>query len=85
MIRKVVLEGCLGDWSKKSYVRNLAEKAGTGKIEFYAVDTRDIEDENGTLYVTPVKFVNKKRDWKPYLPQHTCSEENSDRTNQNDD
>ena len=66
MIRKVVLEGCLGDWSKKSYVRNLAEKAGTGKIEFYAVDTRDIEDENGTLYVTPVKFVNKKRDWNTY-------------------
>ena len=63
---KVVLEGCLGDWSKKSYVKNLAEKAGTGKIELYAVDTRDVEDEDGRLYVTPVKFVNKKRDWNTY-------------------
>ena len=65
MIKKVVLEGCLGDWSKKSYVKNLAEKAGTGKIEFYAVDTRDI-DEDDTLYEHPVKFINKKRDWNTY-------------------
>jgi predicted dehydrogenase len=58
MVKRVVLEGCLGDWSRKSYTKPLAERARKGKISLYAVDTRDITDEI-ELY-DPVIFVNKK-------------------------
>lgn len=62
MDKKVVLEGCLGDWSKKSYIESLAERARLGKIELYAVDVRDIrEDEDkAEYYKIPVIFVNRK-------------------------
>ena len=62
MDKKVVLEGCLGDWSKKSYIEPLAERARLGKIELYAVDVRDIkEDEDkAEYYKIPVIFVNRK-------------------------
>lgn len=59
MVKRVVLEGCLGDWSRKSYIKPLAERARKGKIHLYAVDTRDIIDET-ELYEPPVIFVNKK-------------------------
>lgn len=60
----VVLEGCLGDWSKKSYIEKLAEKARQGSIELYAVDTRDIRkgEDKDKLYEPPVHFINKKSD-----------------------
>ncbi len=58
MVKRVVLEGCLGDWSRKSYIKPLAERAREGKIHLYAVDTRNITDEI-ELYEPPVTFVNK--------------------------
>ncbi len=60
MDTKVVLEGCLGDWSKRSYIKNLAEKARQGEIELYAVDTRDLRDEEIEDYEKPTIFINKK-------------------------
>ena len=62
MDKKVVLEGCLGDWSKKSYIEPLAERARLDTIELYAVDIRDIrEDEDkAEYYKSPVIFVNRK-------------------------
>jgi predicted dehydrogenase len=57
----VVLEGCLGDWSKKSYIKSLAEKAESSKIKLYAVDIRDLKknEDLKELYEGPVKFINK--------------------------
>lgn len=36
--KKVVLEGCNGDWSQKRYLPFLAEKAKKGEIELWALD-----------------------------------------------
>lgn len=66
MGKKVVLEGCLGDWSKKSYIKPLAEKAKQGKIVFYAVDVRDINDGEIKNYGNFLTFVNKKSDKSTY-------------------
>jgi len=62
MVKKVVLEGCLGDWSKKSYIEPLAERARQGTIELYAVDVRDIREDEDKVeyYESPVLFVNRK-------------------------
>ncbi|MGC1122851.1 MAG: Gfo/Idh/MocA family oxidoreductase [Candidatus Methanofastidiosia archaeon] len=59
--RVVVLEGCLGDWSKKSYIKSLAEKARSYKIKLYAVDIRNLRknEDQKELYKDPVKFINK--------------------------
>lgn len=62
MVKKVVLEGCLGDWSKKSYIEPLAERARQGTIELYAVDVRDIREgeDKAEYYESPVIFVDRK-------------------------
>jgi predicted dehydrogenase len=68
MGKKVVLEGYLGDWSRKSYFTYLAEKAkkdgGKSEIELYAVDIRDItSDDNMNMYNSKeysLHFVNKQ-------------------------
>jgi predicted dehydrogenase len=64
----VVLEGCLGDWAKKSYIEDLAERAEKSEIVLYAVDTRDRkkDEEEYKLYEKPVHFVNKVKDKKMY-------------------
>lgn len=68
MIKTVVLEGCLGDWSQKSYLESLAERARNDEIILYAVDTRDIQGDEAKseFYETPVKFINKKADRDRY-------------------
>ncbi|MBU7024370.1 MAG: hypothetical protein HXS40_09415, partial [Theionarchaea archaeon] len=55
----VVLEGCLGDWSKKSYMENLMMRAG--EIELYAVDVRNLEQEETSkqFQKNSVEFINK--------------------------
>jgi predicted dehydrogenase len=57
----VVLEGCLGDWSKKSYIKSLAEKAKSHEITLYAVDIRNFKknEDLRKLYKNPVRFINK--------------------------
>jgi predicted dehydrogenase len=57
----VVLEGCLGNWSKKSYMENLLMRAKTGEITLYAVDVMDIEknEDLEQLYGNSAEFINK--------------------------
>lgn len=37
-MKKVILEGCNGDWAQERYLPFLAEKAAKGEIELWAVD-----------------------------------------------
>lgn len=68
MVKKVVLEGYLGDWSKKSYFAYLVEKAkkdgGKREIELYAVDIRDIKKEDNVNIRNSkeysLHFINKQ-------------------------
>ena len=64
----VVLEGCLGDWAKKSYIEDLAERAKKREIVMYAVDVRDKEEseEKYDQYKKLVYFVNKVKDKTMY-------------------
>ncbi len=70
MTKKVVLEGCLGDWSKKSYIKNLAEKARQHQIKLYCVDVRDMkEDEDeirNLINLDFTEFINKKSNTSKY-------------------
>lgn len=66
VVRKVVLEGCLGDWSRKSYIGTLAQKARESEIVLYAVDTKDLKDIERTDYEDPIHFVNKESNWAAY-------------------
>ena len=38
MVKKVILEGCNGEWAQKYYLPFLVEEAGKGAIELWAVD-----------------------------------------------
>jgi predicted dehydrogenase len=64
----VVLEGCLGDWAKKSYIEDLAKRAEKREIVLYAVDVRDRkkDEEKYDQYRKLVYFVNKVKDKKMY-------------------
>jgi predicted dehydrogenase len=69
----IVLEGCLGDWSKKSYIGNLTKitERSKSKIELYTVDIRDIgecEDEIREYVenITSIQFINKKSNNSAY-------------------
>lgn len=65
MAKRVVLEGCLGHWSKKSYVEFLRKKADENKIKLFAVDIRDRRDDEIGLFEDK-EFVNKKADQVMY-------------------
>ena len=51
--KKIVLEGCNGDWAQKHYLPPLLEKAAKGAIELWAVDRKD-----------NVKLGGLQKDWQ---------------------
>jgi len=55
VVRRVVLEGCNGDWAQKHYLPFLIEKAAKGEMELWAVDIVD-----------SIKLGNSqvKKEWK---------------------
>lgn len=74
-MKKVILEGCNGDWAQKRYLPFLVEKAAKEEIELWAVDIKDKiklgsiqveEDWRVARSKNRACYLNKSKDTQTY-------------------